>query len=389
MKYDVAVIGAGIAGAAVAANLAASKSVVVIERESHPGYHATGRSAALFSEVYGNDVVRKLSIAGRPFLADPPNGFSTSPILTPRGAMHVGTSADLEVLDRLYESAHRLVPSVRRLDSREVRERVPVLRTESVAGGVIEPDAMDIDTNELLQAYLRQIRQRGGRILVDAEVLGLTRGGAGWILETRAGKVEAGIVVNAGGAWADDIARMAGARPVGLIPKRRTVFVFTPPSDIDVRTWPLVIGARENFYFKPDAGNLLVSPADETPSRPMDAQAEELDVAIAADRLMSATSLEVRHIQHRWAGLRTFTADKTPVSGFDPEIEGFLWHAGQGGYGFQTAPGMGSYTAALAMGKPIPANLQDLGLTDQALSPARFVAKNQDAAPGGRAVAGE
>ncbi len=389
MKYDVAVIGAGIAGAAVAANLAASKSVVVIERESHPGYHATGRSAALFSEVYGNDVVRKLSIAGRPFLADPPNGFSTSPILTPRGAMHVGTSADLEVLDRLYESAHHLVPSVRRLDSREVRERVPVLRTESVAGGVIEPDAMDIDTNELLQAYLRQIRQRDGRILVDAEVLGLTRGGAGWILETRAGKVEAGIVVNAGGAWADDIARMAGARPVGLIPKRRTVFVFTPPSDIDVRTWPLVIGARENFYFKPDAGNLLVSPADETPSRPMDAQAEELDVAIAADRLMSATSLEVRHIQHRWAGLRTFTADKTPVSGFDPEIEGFLWHAGQGGYGFQTAPGMGSYTAALAMGKPIPANLQDLGLTDQALSPARFVAKNQDAAPGGRAVAGE
>ncbi len=389
MKYDVAVIGAGIAGAAVAANLAASKSVVVIERESHPGYHATGRSAALFSEVYGNDVVRKLSIAGRPFLADPPNGFSTSPILTPRGAMHVGTSADLEVLDRLYESAHRLVPSVRRLHSREVRERVPVLRTESVAGGVIEPDAMDIDTNELLQAYLRQIRQRDGRILVDAEVLGLTRGGAGWILETRAGKVEAGIVVNAGGAWADDIARMAGARPVGLIPKRRTVFVFTPPSDIDVRTWPLVIGARENFYFKPDAGNLLVSPADETPSRPMDAQAEELDVAIAADRLMSATSLEVRHIQHRWAGLRTFTADKTPVSGFDPEIEGFLWHAGQGGYGFQTAPGMGSYTAALAMGKPIPANLQDLGLTDQALSPARFVAKNQDAAPGGRAVAGE
>jgi len=334
-------------------------------------------------------VVRKLSIAGRPFLADPPNGFSTSPILTPRGAMHVGTSADLEVLDRLYESAHRLVPSVRRLDSREVRERVPVLRTEFVAGGVIEPDAMDIDTNELLQAYLRQIRQRDGRILVDAEVLGLTRGGAGWILETRAGKVEAGIVVNAGGAWADDIARMAGARPVGLIPKRRTVFVFTPPSDIDVRTWPLVIGARENFYFKPDAGNLLVSPADETPSRPMDAQAEELDVAIAADRLMSATSLEVRHIQHRWAGLRTFTADKTPVSGFDPEIEGFLWHAGQGGYGFQTAPGMGSYTAALAMGKPIPANLQDLGLTDQALSPARFVAKNQDAAPGGRAVAGE
>lgn len=381
MKYDIAVIGAGIAGAAVAANMVASKSVVVLERESHPGYHATGRSAALFSEIYGNEVVRKLSVAGRSFFTAPPVGFSASPILTPRGAMHIGMSADLELLDHLYESAHRLVPSVCRLDAREVYDRVPALRREYVAGGIIEPNAMDIDTNELLHAYLRQIRQSAGRVLLDAEVLGMTRGGAGWILETRAGKVEASIVVNAAGAWADEIARMAGAHPMGLVPKRRTMFVFAPPPDIDISTWPLVIGARENFYFKPDAGNLIVSPADETPSQPMDAQPEELDVAIAADRLMSATNLEVRHILHRWAGLRTFANDKTPVSGFDPGVEGFLWHAGQGGYGFQTAPAMALFTAALAMGKPIPGNLQDLGLSEKMLSPTRFIVHNHGSDP--------
>ncbi len=353
--------------------MVASKSVVVLEREAHPGYHATGRSAALFSEIYGNDTVRMLSVASRPFLAAPPAGFSQSPILTPRGAMHVGTSADLDLLDRLYESARRLVPSVRRLGAEEVRARVPVLRVDLTAGGVIEPDAMDIDTNALLQGYLGQFRQAGGQILLNAEVTGMARRGSNWILETQVGRIEAGMVVNAAGAWADEVARIAGARPVGLVPKQRTAFVFRPPSDVDIREWPLVISAREEFYFKPDAGNLLVSPADETPSEPMDAQPEELDVAIAADRLMSATNLEVRHILHRWAGLRTFANDKTPVSGFDPDVEGFLWHAGQGGYGFQTAPAMASVTAALALGKPIPGNLQDLGLSEKMLSPTRFI----------------
>jgi D-arginine dehydrogenase len=387
LKYDVVVIGGGIAGAAAAANIAVSKSVVVIERESQPGYHATGRSAALFSETYGNDVVRKLSVAGRHFLARPPTGFSDSPILTPRGAMHVGKADDRDRLDRMYEVAHGLVPSVRRLSSAEVRDRVPVLRDEFSAGGVFEPDAMDIDTNALLQGYLRQMRRSGGQVKLDAEVLGMARGGAGWILETRAGRIEAELVVNAAGAWADEVARMAGACPVGLVPKRRTAFIFSP-SGVDVGGWPLVIGAREDFYFKPDAGNLLVSPADETPSQPMDAQPEELDLAIAADRLMSATSFDVRHILRSWAGLRTFAADKTPVSGFDPDVEGFIWHAGQGGYGFQTAPAMASYTAALATGKPLPANLLDLGLTAETLSPARFLMGNQEGFSGGKTAAG-
>lgn len=373
MYFDVAIIGAGIAGASAAAHIAETRKVVLIERESHAGYHATGRSAALFSETYGNAAVRALSVASRSFLEAPQAGFTDEAIVSPRGAMHVGGLADEGLLDGFYGPAHALVPSVQRISAQDVIGRVPVLRADMVAGGgVIEPDAKDIDTNELLQGYLRQLRRLGGRVLLDAEMLGLARNGHGWTIETRAGTVSAEIIVNAAGAWADDIAAMAGARPVGLVPKRRTAFVFQPPTDIHISSWPLVIGAREDFYFKPDAGNLLVSPADETPSAPTDAQPEEIDVAIAADRLMSATTLEIRHIARRWAGLRTFAVDKTPVVGFDPGIDGFLWLAGQGGYGFQTAPALASIAAALTQSQGIPSKLQDFGLTEETLSPARF-----------------
>jgi len=371
---DVAIIGAGIAGASAAAHIAQTRSVILIERESCAGYHATGRSAALFSETYGNATVRALSVASRSYLENPPPGFAAEAILRPRGAMHIGAEPDTSLLDSFYETAQALAPSVRRIASTEVVGRVPVLKPEMVAGGgVIEPNAKDIDTNELLQGYLRRLRSLGGKLLFDAELRGLARDAGKWSAETGAGTVQSEILVNAAGAWADEIAEMAGARPVGLAPKRRTVFVFQPPSDISFSSWPLVIGAREDFYFKPDAGNLLVSPADETLSPPTDAQPEEIDVAIAADRLMSVTSLKVRHIARRWAGLRTFAVDKTPVVGFDPEVEGFLWLAGQGGYGFQTAPAMASIAAALIAGRGIGPRFRDIGLTEEVLAPARFL----------------
>lgn len=374
MYVDVAIIGAGIAGASAAAHIAQTRSVVLIEREACAGYHATGRSAALFSETYGNATVRALSVASRSSLENPPPGFAAEAILRPRGAMHIGAGSDTSLLDSFYETAHALAPSVRRIAATEVVGRVPVLKPEMVAGGgVIEPNAKDIDANELLQGYLRRLRSLGGKVLFDAELRGLARDAGKWSAETGAGTVQSEILVNAAGAWADEIAEMAGARPVGLVPKRRTVFVFQPPSDVSFSFWPLVIGAREDFYFKPDAGNLLVSPADETPSPPTDAQPEEIDVAIAADRLMSVTSLKVRHIARRWAGLRTFAADKTPVVGFDPEVEGFLWLAGQGGYGFQTAPAMASIAAALIAGRGIGPRFRDIGLTEEVLAPARFL----------------
>ncbi|MDQ7250350.1 NAD(P)/FAD-dependent oxidoreductase [Dongia sedimenti] len=381
MDFDVAVIGGGIAGASVAAHLVPTASVVVIERESQPGYHATGRSAALFSEIYGNAAVRALSRASRAFLQSPPADFAGAPILGPRGALHIGGRDDVNLLDLAFETGHRLVPSVARITAAQVLDKVPAMRPEAVAGGgVFEPDARDIDTNGLLQGFLRRVRNGGGKILLDAPVAGLERDGNGWRILAGGQEIRAGVVVDAAGAWGDSIAALAGAGPVGLAPKRRTAFLIAPPNGMETRDWPLTIGAREDLYFKPDAGKLLVSPADETPSEPVDAQPDELDIAIAADRLAERTTIEVRRIEHKWAGLRTFAPDKTPVVGFDPAVAGFFWLVGQGGYGFQTAPAMARLAAALVSGKGIPAEIQDQGITTDQLSPARFATRRMRAA---------
>ena len=371
MEYRVAVIGAGIAGASAAARIAETSSTILIERESQPGYHASGRSAAMFTETYGNSTIRALTIASREFLASPPPGFADTPILSPRGVLFVGGETERDLLGEIHETAHRLVPSVRQVSADEVVARVPAFRRDQVAGGVFEPDAMDIDTHGLLQGFLRQLRARGGKVLLDAEVTALSRASGGWRIETRNGTVKAHVIVNAAGPWADEIAHMAGAAPAGITPKRRTAFLFRPEG-FDIRNWPMSIGAREDFYFKPDAGNLLVSPADETPSVATDAQPEDIDIAIAADRVMALTRFDILHIAHRWAGLRTFASDKTPIAGFDPDVADFLWLAGQGGYGFQTSPALAGWVADLVAGRRLATRLKDLGLTTDMLSPARF-----------------
>jgi D-arginine dehydrogenase len=382
VEFDVAVIGGGIAGASVAAHLVPDASVALIERESQPGYHATGRSAALFSEIYGNAAVRALSRASRPFLESPPPGFAASPILSPRGALHVGAEADMDLLDRAFETARRLTPTVTRLAAAAVLRKVPVMRREAVAGGgVFEPDARDIDTNGLLQGFLRRVRNGNGKILLDAPVTALERDGGGWRIVAGGREIRAGVIVNGAGAWSDSLAALAGASSVGLVPKRRTAFLITPPAGTETHDWPLTIGAHEDLYFKPDAGKLLVSPADETPSEPVDAQPDEMDIAVAADRLAQRTTIEVRRIEHKWAGLRTFAPDKTPVVGFDPAVAGFFWLAGQGGYGFQTAPAMARLSAALVAGRGVPSEIQDQGVTAEQLSPARFAAALRAAQP--------
>jgi D-arginine dehydrogenase len=373
--FDVAVLGGGIAGASVAAHLVPGASVVIIERESQPGYHATGRSAALFSEIYGNAPVRALSRASRTFLESPPAGFATAPILSPRGALHVGGRNDADLLDRAFEAAHRLVASVTRIAASAVLGKVPAMRPEAIdGGGVFEPDARDIDTNGLLQGFLRRVRDGGGKVLMDAPVTALDRERSDWRIVAGDREVRSGVIVNATGAWGDSVAALAGANPVGLEPKRRTAFLIKPPEGFDTRDWPLTIGAREDLYFKPDAGRLLVSPADQTPSEPVDAQPEDIDLAIAADRLEQRTTIEVRRIEHKWAGLRTFAPDKTPVVGFDPAVAGLFWLTGQGGYGFQTAPAMARLASALISGKGIPAEIEDQGITEETLSPRRFAA---------------
>ena len=373
IETDIAIIGGGIAGASVAAELALDHRVVLLEREPHAGYHTSGRSAALFTETYGNATIRALTVGSRAFLEEPGAGFAPDPLLTPRGALHVGTHGQEAELAKTLETGSRLVPSVRALTKAEALAMVPVLRPDHVIGAVLEPDARDIDTNALLQGFLRLTKVRGGQIVLKAEVTALSRDADRWTLDTTAGPVRAGIVVNAAGAWADELAALAGLEPIGMAPKRRTAFVIEPATEVPFQHWPMVISAVEDIYFKPDAGRILVSPADETDSPPTDAQPEEIDVAIAIDRLETMSQMGVRRIVRRWAGLRTFAPDRTTVVGFDPRSPGFFWLAGQGGYGFQTSPAMASVAAGLVRTGAIPSRLADLGVTAEALSPGRFL----------------
>ena len=370
--FDIIVIGGGIAGASVGYALAERGSrVLLLERENQPGYHSTGRSAAVYTQAYGNAVIRGLTVAGRGFFDRPPKGFAEHPLLTSRGVMFVGHDGEMELLRQAAAEAQRFVPSARLIGAEEARSRVPVLRRSYVAGAVFEPEARDIDVHALHQGFLRGLKTASGRIQCAAEARALDNVGGLWQVETKLGTFQAEVVVNAAGAWSDDVAKLAGASSVGLVPKRRTVIVFGAPSDMEIDPWPVVIGVAEDFYFKPDAGRLVGSPADETPTPPCDAQPEDLDVAVAVDRIERATEMEIRRIEHKWAGLRSFVADKSPVVGFDPLVEGFFWLAGQGGYGIQTSPALSRLAAALVLEGRIPSEMEDLGITSAALSPSR------------------
>jgi D-arginine dehydrogenase len=345
---------------------------VLLERESQPGYHSTGRSAAVFTETYGNRAIRVLTGAGRAFYEAWAEGFAENPILKPRGALMFAMPGQEASLEAAWTDLSAIDPRVRRLDAGDARSMVPVLRADCVVGAVYEPDAMDIDVHELHQGYLRRLRQRGGRVVTDAEVLALCCDAGIWAVATRAGDFAAPVVVNAAGAWADVLAGLAGLPPIGLVPKRRTALTVAPPAGLDTGGWPMTLDIGENFYFKPDAGRLLVSPADETPMPPCDVQPDELDVAIAIDRLTRATTIEVTRVERKWAGLRSFVSDKTTVCGFDPLADGFFWLAGQGGYGIQSAEGMARCAAALIDGEALPPDIAAKGLDAAVLSPARF-----------------
>lgn len=371
-RTDFLVIGAGIAGASAAYFLAERGHVLLLERESHPGYHSTGRSAALYSQTYGNEAIRRLTVGSERFYRDPPAGFADHPLLTPRGALYIGRADQAMTVERIIAAAQALVPTVRMIPVAEARRLVPALKADYVAAAGIEPDAMDIDVHALHQGFLRGLRARGGRVVTDAEVRGVGRANGDWSVETNEGAFRAPVLLNAAGAWCDAIAAMAGVPPIGLTPKRRTAFIFPPPPETDIAGWPMVIDADEQFYVKPDAGKLLGSPADETPVEPQDVQPDELDIAVAADRIQTAFDFEIRRIERRWAGLRSFVADRRPVVGFDAAAPGFFWVAGQGGYGIQTAPAMGLLCAALATGGAVPAELADLGLAAADLSPDRL-----------------
>lgn len=369
---DVIVIGAGMAGASVAWWLAPHARVLLLERESQPGYHSTGRSAALYMASYGSAQVRTLTRASLAFYESPPDGFCDHPLLSPRGAMMVATPEQMTALEEHWAMLAPINPLAQRLSAAEAVERVSVLRPECVAGAVYEPDAADMDVHAIHQGFLRGVRRHGGTLVCDAPVTSLQRRGGVWEVHSGDRRWQGPVVINAAGAWAEAVGRLAGARPIGLVPKRRSAFVFQPPAGLATGGWPLVFGAAEDWYVKPDAGLLLGSPANADPVEPQDVQPEELDIAMAIHRIGEMTSLQITRPARTWAGLRSFVADGGLVGGFDTQAEGFFWLAGQGGYGIQTAPAMGEACAALVRGQALPAHIAAQGLTAQDLGPARL-----------------
>ncbi|MCB1692729.1 MAG: FAD-binding oxidoreductase [Pseudomonadales bacterium] len=367
IETDVAIIGGGIAGASLGARLAAHNRVVLLEMESAPGYHSTGRSAAYFAPAYGNETVRAVTAASADFYRTPPAGFAPVPLLAPRESLFVAPPGREDGIEEMCAGN----PALERVTTTEMCDWVSILAADRIASGARDRDGGDLDVDAILQGFLRWFRREGGRVLTSAPVHGLEREHGRWTVAAGEERVAAKIVVNAAGAWADEIARLAGLEPLGLVPKRRTALLVDPPEGVSMAHWPLVIEVDEQFYFKPDAGNLLISPADETPSAPCDAQPDELDVAIAVDRFTAVTSHGVSRIKHQWAGLRTFAPDGSFVTGFDPRTDGFFWLAGQGGYGVQSAPGLSLLASDLVSGR-VPDDPRLAGVVP-AISPSRLI----------------
>ena len=366
---EILIIGAGIAGASAAAALSAHRAVVLLEGESHPGFHATGRSAAYFAPAYGNRPVRAVTAAGETFFRSPPPGFTDVSLLRPRPCLYVARADQISQLDA---EAEELSSQAQRVDARDLVDHIPIMRDGYAAAGLLVAGGGDLDVDALMSGYLKQLRQRNGTLVTNAHVVGIEHTGNGWQASTGDETYRAAVLVNAAGAWADPVARLAGLGPLAIQPKRRTVCLIDPPDDTNITRWPLAIDIDEQFYFKPDAGKVLLSPADETPSAPCDAQPEDIDVAIAVDRFEQATTLRVRRVNHKWAGLRSFAPDRTPVVGFDARAEGYFWLAGQGGYGVQTAPGLSQLATHLITHAPLSTGFEGLAAVIEALSPQRL-----------------
>ncbi len=369
---DFLIIGGGIAAASVGYWLAPHGRVTLLEREPQPGYHSTGRSAALFMESYGTPQVRALTMASRAFLQSPPEGFAEHPLLGPRGAMMVATHGQDALLAAHWDILRAMTPHAQLLDSAGACAKVPVLRPGKVLGAVYEPDAADMDVHAIHQGYLRGLRRAGGRVVCNAEVTALARVGGLWRAQAGGQVYEAPVVLNAAGAWADVVAALAGLPGIGLEPRRRSAFIFAPPEGVNTSGWPLTASVDEDWYFKPDAGMLLGSPANADPVAPHDVQPEEMDIALAIHRIEEMTTLSIRRPTRTWAGLRSFVADGDLVGGFDAQAPGFFWVAAQGGYGIQTSAAMGETCAALARGLPVPGRIAAFGLTADMLSPSRL-----------------
>lgn len=360
-SYDIAIVGAGIAGASIAAEVGGAGRAIMLEAEEFPGYHSTGRSAAFWEECYGGPEIFPLTRASGPYLRE--HGF-----LKDRGALYLARAQDQGAIDRFFERFGESGAEFDQIGHDELEGIVPGLKPEWDRA-IRQPRCADIDVAALHAHYLKLARQAGVELLCRARVAALTGGGPWQITLADGHQITAGIVVNAAGAWADQLAQMAGVRPLGIQPYRRTVAQLRvtpePPADM-----PLCLDISGRFYFKPENGRLWLSPHDETPSEPVDAAPEELDVALAIDRLEQVTDWRIDALERKWAGLRSFAPDRLPVYGFDPHCAGFFWFAGQGGFGIQTSPAAARLGAQILLGKDADAMTRDI--QPGTYSPARF-----------------
>lgn len=376
LRADVVIVGAGIAGASLAWRLASHARrprVLLLERETQPGYHSTGRSAAMFMASYGPPGVRALTRASAAFLAAPPPDLGMGRLLTPRGVIYLAGPTQREALAQLRDELAPHCPGLRTLDAAQLLAAVPVLRPEQACAGLFDPDSQDVDVHALHQGFLRGHRAAGGQLLCGAELVAAQRRPSGdWRLQLADGRrLDTPTVVNAAGAWADQVASLCAAPPTGLQPRRRSAFTFEPPPGLAVGHWPLVVDVDERWYFKPDAGRLLGSPANADDCAPQDVQPEELDIALGIDAIESATTLRIRRPTATWAGLRSFAPDGELLIGWDDACPGLFWCAGQGGYGIQSAAGASALAAALAMGDALPDDLAREGVDPAVFAPRR------------------
>jgi D-arginine dehydrogenase len=370
--FDFIVVGAGMAGASVAAALAHAARVALIEAEQQPGFHSTARSAALFAPNYGSALFRALTRASAAFMHSPPENFCAQPLLHLRGALYLARPDQQPRLEATRREICATGAAVEVLSPQAALLRVPRLRPHYLAAALYEPNVHDIDVAALLQGFLRQGKALGVQLHVGARCSAPERRNGGWHLNVDGDRLSAPVLLNAAGAWADAFGVSCGAAPLGLQPMRRTAALIDPPTGVSVEAWPAVFDVEEQFYFKPDATRLLISPADEEPHAAGDVYPEDLTVAVAIERIETALDIEVRRVGHTWAGLRTFAPDRNPVIGFDARVPGLFWCAGQGGYGIQSAPACAQLAAALACGEPVPAAVAAEGVTAEAVSPARF-----------------
>ena len=367
--FDIAVVGGGIAGVSAAASAAPTHSVVLLEQESELAHHTTSRSAAIYVENEGGPVMHRLSTASKPFFDESPG--ADAPLLTPLPVLKVGDDSVAEEMASEAKAAQLVTPNIRFVEGGELLELCPVLDSTVLTAGIYEDTAGSIDVMGLHQLFLRTARGAGAEVRRSAKLLGGRKDGH-WKLDTESGPVHARVVINAAGAWGDVVAQSCGVAPLGLTPMRRTA--FTAPVEQDPSNWPFIYSFTPGLqcYFKPEAGQqLLCSLSEENPSEPTDAKAEELDVALAIDRIQTISTLTLRSVKTTWAGLRTFAPDRNPVFGWDDSVDDFMWMVGQGGCGIVTAPAAGQIAGALVRDEPLPQAITNLGLTKQDLAPRR------------------